>query len=194
MSLCYINTLFESALVSVESIVQSTLGFLQSPTTQKHSEDGNKKKTSSKTKKRHKEKLQSATIQHSQANTKTVEEQAQEELKLRGEFAIQTAFMTFTSLVQALQQSSSLQQNGEGETPSVEGCICNALSACIPHVLRHATSMPQDQVMNLVSQMWNIFIHTIPCHEVNTVRALSYESVMVIHLALMEVSSGTWYI
>jgi hypothetical protein len=197
-------TLFESATVTVSEALAASVG-LAAPGVGGDLQ-GTRKRQSSKSKKRHKERLQHA-IEDNAADRLLA---AQAECMERGRVACRAAILSWDGIQSLATQALSVNTtatSGFGSGGGEEGpiaCLCTCAMACLPHMIRteqnnnHTTTSlpqqqpPQEEEEQLQQQQKALFeaILTKLCQVCassdRSVRSLSYEPLSAIHSALAE--------
>ena len=187
----YLISIFEGACLTVEQIVALNVGLSDSSGISGKMSTNNqpgRKRQSSKSKKRHKEKLHSATTN----STINHNEKAVKEHFHRGTVACHAAMLSWDVLDQMFQQCLSFSSHdnfvAEGDGPI--GCVCALVSACLPYIIKNP-EQEQDKtgIAVFVSNVMKAL--KLICTENNSsVRALSFEHIPVIHSAIVNKSTG----
>eukprot|EP00978_Attheya_sp_CCMP212_P010847 scaffold26342_cov54-Attheya_sp.AAC.3 len=196
-------TLFESGAVTVSEALAASVGLAASSLGDV--QQGNRKRQSSKSKKRHKERLQNA-LEDNAADRLLA---AQAECMERGRVACRAAILSWDGIQSlATQALSSVHMNpnttsgfGGGEEGPI-ACLCTCAMACLPHMIRNEqtnnTASPQQQQQQQQpeeeqQQQQNALFEAIltklcqVCASPDrSVRSLSYEPLSAIHSALAE--------
>lgn len=184
----YLISIFESACMTITQIASFNVGL--SDVNMSNSHPPGRKRQSSKSKKRQKEKLDSVTNdQHIQ--------QAENEKVYRGDVACHAAFLSWDVLYKMFYHNLSLSSNeafvAQGEGPI--GCICGLVSACLPHIIKHQDlEIDKNSLVSFTSSAMQV-LKTICSNSNSSVRALSFEHIPSIHAALVAktASAGTNY-
>ena len=180
----FLTRIFEAASMTTEEIIAVSAGL----TLDSGSQQAGRKRQSSKSKKRHKQKLLEVIEGSGQSSADLRQEKATSELRLRGSVASHAAMITwgkmyplYRSSLNKMDASPNTVVEGEG----VIGCICTCVSACIPHYINYGA--PQaDPSMILVKLLFEALKEI--CSSSNaSVRALSFEHIISVHKALVNV-------
>ena len=180
----YLINIFESACMTITQIASFNVGLSTDPNMSSHPPE--RKRQSSKSKKRQKEKFDSVT-NHDHIV------QAEKQKVHRGDIAFFAAYTSWEALYkmfqQNLQQSQDRNYVANGEGPI--GCVCALVSACLPHII-------SNQNVGLEMSMVNLFVSNVMdslklicSHSNSSVRVLSFEHLPKIHTALVGKSSST---
>jgi hypothetical protein len=173
-ALAYLIAICESGAWTLEQVLTANLGIVDSL----QSQQSGKKKQTSRSKKRHKEVLNTHTTDTSMA-------QAQAEVQHRGEIACRATMMVWDELNSAAQKAlaaakdPNLQVEGEGPV----GCLASSANACLPHLIRYQSlSYTKDLFTAIAGTFQEI------CASPNrTVRALSLEPLYTLHATVVTV-------
>jgi hypothetical protein len=180
----YLISIFEGARLTIPQIMAINVGLAIEATGKMNSHhQSGRKRQSSKSKKRHKEKLHTAT------NNATIdhEEMAKTEYLHRGNVACHAALLAWDVLYQLFElclRSASSQESDVAEGEGPIGCICTLVSACLPHLI-HNEKEGEAAVTSFVSNVMGSL--KVICSSNNaSVRALSFEHIPIIHSALVK--------
>lgn len=169
--------LYEGACMEAEEIHSMYLG-LSSEQLDSSDQDG-RKRPGSKSKRRLKERAESASSQDSGEYLHT---QAEREALDRGEVACRTSVLIWSLIFKSVDSQLGCLNNldaidGEGEI----GCLIACISACVPHIIEYSCEMKYPQLLqNLI---WSI--GKVCCSSSRYVRTLSLEIIERIHSALV---------
>ena len=177
----YLIRIFEGACISVDQVMASAAGLNAESNT---GHQMGRKKQSSKSKKRQKERLEDVL---NSGDSKRQE--AEKEAYLRGNVACHVAIWTwdcicalFLSSLSAMEASPQDVVDGEGPV----GCICTCVSACLPHFVKHG-KISEDAAQSVtLFRILTEALQNICSSENRSVRALTYEHVAVVHKALVD--------
>ena len=172
----YLISIFESACLSIPQIVSLNIGL----STNMNGPDG-RKRQSSKSKKRQKERYNSAT------NDDHIKQATEEQLHRRI-VACHAALLSWDALYQMFEQSLRISSHdnftAQGEGPI--GCICTLISACLPHIIKNQDHGDEKVVAtSFVSKIMEAL--KLVCSNNNaSVRALSFEHIPIVNATLVE--------
>ena len=178
----YLIRIFEGACMSVDQVMASAAGLTAETNSVGH--QMGRKKQSSKSKKRQKERLEDVL---NSGDSKRLE--AEKEAYLRGNVACHAAIWTwdcicalFLPSLSAMEASPQDVVDGEGPV----GCICTCVSACLPHFVKHG-KISEDAAQSIkLFRILTEALQKICSSENRSVRALTYEHIAVVHKALAE--------
>jgi hypothetical protein len=172
-ALSYLIVIYESGAWTAPYILSFSLGLSSD---QLAVAAANKKRQSSRSKRRQKEKLESTA-------TDTLRVKAEVECHHRGETACRTTRLVWERLAaaarQALEHHSGPNVEG-GEGPV--GCLCACANVCLPHWLKNPSL--QEAFQPLAQAIMDAF-QEVCSNGDRTVRALSYEPLYTLNTALM---------
>jgi len=182
----YLIRIYESACMSVDQIIASAAGLSAESSSASH--QLGRKKQSSKSKKRHQERLEEVV---NGDNLKRQE--AEREVYTRGVAAVHTAMWTWDGMnglfLKTLEvMSASPDGVVEGEGPV--GLICACVSACLPHFIRHG---PISEDASHSTALFGLVVEALKmiCSNDNvSVRALAFEHIVAVHKALAQNSKS----
>jgi len=180
----FLTRIFEAASMTPEEIIAASAGL----TLDSGSQQAGRKRQSSKSKKRHKQKLLEVIEGGGESSVDMKQEEATIEVRLRGSIASYAAriawekvYPLYRSSLNRMDASPNTVVEGEG----VIGCICTCVSACIPHYINNGA--PQaDSSMVLVGLLFEA-LKEICSSSNSSVRALSFEHIIGVHKALVNV-------
>ena len=183
----YLVRIYEGACMSVDQVLASAAGLSADA-----SISGNqlgRKKQSSKSKKRQKERFQEAVD-----GDDAKRNEAEKEVYIRGIVASHAAMWTWDSIHALFLNSlavmnASPQSIVEGEGPV--GCMCTCVSACLPHFIRHGPLSENASRSTALFGAVAEALQKICSSENRSVRALAYEHIAVLHKTLTETSKST---
>lgn len=183
----FLIRIYEGACMGVEQVLASAAGLTAEACAPSH-QLGRKKQTS-KSKKRHKERLEEAVnvddIKRNEAGVEVLN---------RGIVACHAAMLTWDSM-QALflnnlaNMDTSNLMVVEGEGPV--GCMCTCVSACLPLFIRHG---PIPDNVSRSTALFSAVSEALQkvCSSGNrSVRALAFEHITGLHKTLVETSKST---
>ena len=185
LAYAYISAIFEAASHTVEEILQTNLGLVGGSAPQL-----NRKRQSSKCKKRRNERLQDA-IQSDRGKDgeKSIVVEAERELLQRLCGSCRAAILSVGELNEAVLKELSSSGGGEssgGEGPI--GCLAACASSCLPFLLSgDASQLPPSDSLLLFQSISEPLLR-ISSSSSPTVRALSYGPILAIHGGLVK----TW--
>lgn len=174
-ALAYVIAIYESGSWTVERILALSLGLTSSDQLPQQA----KKKQSSKSKKRHKERLEDGT-------TDTLHQKALDECRHRGDMCIETTYIIWDAL-EGVVTTSLQEHDAEGEGPVV--CLTACANTCLPHWIKYCGSGSRPNDMSWMLLIMNTF-QSVCSHPNRNVRGLTYEPLMTLHQALLETSSN----
>jgi len=188
----YLIRIYEGACMTTDQIIAASVG-LSSDSGNANRPQGSKRQ-SSKSKKRHKERVQDAV--NSGGNVSAEElgrKEAEREIYHRGMVACRAAALSWEIVQPFMMNSLELAQPMlpgaallEGEGPI--GCVCICASACLPHLIKY-----YDGTSSLFGEPASVFFgkligaFKLVCfHTTPSIRALSFEHIVTIHSTLLE--------
>ena len=182
----FLVRIYEGACMSVDQVLASSAGLTAEASSAGH--QLGRKKQSSKSKKRHQERLQE--VVHGDDLKR---KDAESEVHLRGVVACHTAMLTwdcvnalFVDNLAAMASSPNAIVDGEGPV----GCMCTCVSACLPHFIRHG---PLSDDVSRSTALFSVVagaLRNICSNENRSVRALAFEHITVVHKVLTENSKS----
>jgi hypothetical protein len=172
--LSFLIALYESASWTMDQIISSFVGL--SSLLDHSPQPTAKKKQSSRSKKRHKEIVDSKS-------TNDLLEEARTEMKLRGDMAYHVTLWCWPILREMANNAlNSHKSPMEGEGPVY--CITAGANACLPHILRYPNIVHGCDLFQCLSNVMQRF-----CASSNkTTRALVLEPLYTLHSVLLDVS------
>jgi len=183
-ALCaYLIQIYEGASMTIDHLMASAAGITAEANSSGH--QMGKKKQSSKSKKRHKEKLE-GVLNGDDAKR----QEAESETFYRGRVACHAAIWTWEFMYLHVTNDLEImakhpQQCVDGEGPV--GCICYCVAACIPHFFSHGPISAEDESDSI--KLFGFLTEAMQkvCSSQNrSVRALVYENLDAVHLAIVE--------
>ena len=178
----YLIAVFESATLRIDQILAVSVGM--SPDLDEASHQMGRKKASSKSKKRRKERLQSAV--NDGRELRLIE--AQKEKFQRGEAACRAAAQAWggmaTAAARALESAAAQPDDG-ADVEGPIGCVCASVSACLPHLIRRGSGGLDNASSALFTSIMEALrdVCASPCR---AARVLSYGPINAVHSALKE--------
>ncbi len=193
----FLVRIYEGACTTVDQLIATAAGL----STEQNSaaNQSGKRKQSSKSKKRQKERLQAVINGNGQQNELHVQvnpkvQEAEKELYTRGLIACHTAMWTwdrvnpiFAKTLELMSTSPHIIVEGEGPV----GCICTCVSACLPHIIRHGQITEDTQQSVVLIELILEALKNICTNGNSSVRALSYEHIAMLHKVLVQQTSET---
>lgn len=188
-ALCaYLIQIYEGASMTIDQLMASAAGITAELNCSGH--QLGKKKQSSKSKKRHKEKLDDVLN-----GDEAKRQEAESEAFYRGRVACHAAIWTWdfihshlTKDLEFMERHPEHEVDGEGSV----GCICSCVAACIPHFVSHGPISVED-----VSDSIKLFgflteaMQKVCSSQNRSVRALVYENLAAVHSALVNGATAT---
>jgi len=204
----YLISIFESACMSIDNILASSVGILSEQNNSNH--PSGRKRQSSRAKKRHKEKVQSMIngTSYKKNNVKNSENTnidtdstqikralAERELDHRGMVACRAAMLSWDVLYELVVHSlneMAITSDGIAQGEGPVGCICTMTSACLPYIIKIQLTLQQrggegelDTTSAFVGKLIESF-RVICSNDNATVRALTFEHFSSILSPLVE--------
>ena len=170
-ALAYLCAIFEVGAWTADYILTHSLGLSSE---QLSPQPINKKKQSSRSKRRQKERIDSTA-------TDDTRDSAIAECRHRGEMSCRTARLIWEGLAVNVRHALTQSVDFGGEGPV--GCLTACANACLPHWLRYPSSSSEDAALAVeLCEM----VQEIASHSDRNVRVLSYEPIFTLSSALTE--------
>ena len=160
-SMAYLVAIFEAASKTPEKILSFSLGL--DPQNQ-----ANKKRQSSKSKKRQKELLE-------EGSTDGKRSEAMAEFHHRGDIACKTAAIVWNDLQPVIASS-----------PEGVACLCACVNVCLPHWIRHAPTQSPELVQSIMAAFQEVCLHPD-----RNIRGQTYEPLCNLHSAMQELDESS---
>ena len=168
-AMAYIITIMESGSWTADQILSFSLGI--SSDQQNH--QAARKRQTSKSKKRQKERLQ-------EGSTDDRVQQAEQECQHRGEMSCKALALVWNKLQQLIQHIASSDSSGEGPL----GCLCASANTCLPYLVKYGSGISVDMALSLMK-----YLEQMCAHPDRNVRGLTFEPLSSLHAAVTATKS-----
>lgn len=176
-ALAYICAIFEVGAWTADFILTHSLGLSSE---QLSPQPINKKKQSSRSKRRQKERIDSTATDDSRS-------QALAESRHRGDMACRTTHLIWDGLAANARHALTHSVDTGGGGPV--GCLTACANACLPHWLRYSSSSSEEAAL-AVSIME--LVQEVASHSDRNVRVLAYEPIFAANSTLLEVARARY--